>query len=47
MGNTAKDVADWQDKVLKVGEDKRKYLLGSSYCFVFAMLLILVSAIIR
>ncbi|MCZ7400920.1 MAG: hypothetical protein O8C61_01710 [Candidatus Methanoperedens sp.] len=46
LGNSAKDIADWQDVVLNAGINKSLYMLISSWLFIFALFSISISSIL-
>lgn len=45
LGNTAKDIANWQELVVNTGIDKSRYVLISSISFIIALILTFLSAI--
>jgi hypothetical protein len=47
LGDSAKDIADWQDVILKAGINKSRYLLISSFLFISALFSICISSIIN
>lgn len=46
MGKTAKDIADWQLILIKLAKTKSIFFKISSICFIFALVLILVSSLL-
>ena len=44
--HTSKDIAKWQKRILDIGENKSKHFKQSSYAFVIALVLILLSAVL-
>lgn len=43
--DTSKEIADWQEKLLDIADNKIKYFKKSSYSFVIALFLVFLSAI--
>lgn len=45
LGRTSKDILKWQEALITTGKKKSKYFKMSSWVFIFALILVLMSAI--